>query len=258
MLRPAYVRLRALWRLLRVLGHALRGWWTIRHHFPGLTAAAREQEVQRWAQGMLTRMGIVLEVQGLAHVQSPALLVSNHVSWLDILVLHASRFCRFVSKSDVGGWPLVGTLATGAGTLYIERGSRRDAQRVVQLMAQSLQRGEVLALFPEGTTSDGHSVLPFHANLLQSAIDSGVPALPLALAYREAGDERPSRAAAYIDHDSLAGSIWRVLKAQRLQVRLVYGQAEQAGTRARREWAVDLQQQVLALLKTDIRAPSSS
>jgi 1-acyl-sn-glycerol-3-phosphate acyltransferase len=251
-MRPVVTTLRALLRMARVLVHVLRGWWTIRRRFPALSPAARQQQVQRWALGMLDRMGIALELSACdaagGLTQAPLLLVSNHVSWLDILVLHASRFCRFVSKDDVRGWPLLGALATGAGTLYIERGSRRDAQRVVQLMAASLQRGEVVALFPEGTTSEGRMVLPFHGNLLQSAIDSGVPALPLALAYLDGPSGQLASAAAYVNDDSLLASVWRVLKSQGLRARLAVGQPELAAGRSRRDWAADLRQRVQGLL----------
>ena len=89
--------------------------------------------------------------------------------------MHAARYCRFISKSDVQGWPIVGTLATAAGTLYIERASRRDALRMVRGMADALRAGEVLAVFPEGTTGDGRTLLPFHANLLEAAVQAGAP-----------------------------------------------------------------------------------
>ena len=92
--------------------------------------------------------------------------------------MHAARHCRFVSKSDVQGWPLIGTLATAAGTLYIERSSRRDALRMVRSMQEALERGEVLAVFPEGTTGDGREMLPFHANLLQAAVAAKAPVQP--------------------------------------------------------------------------------
>src|SRR2546427_547611 len=97
------------------------------------------------------------------------LMVSNHISWLDIPVLHAARHCRFISKSDVKGWPLIGTLATAAGTLYIERTSRRDARRMVQSMEESLQRREILAIFPEGTTGADDLVAVVHYGQRQTA-----------------------------------------------------------------------------------------
>ena len=92
-----------------------------------MNAPQREARVQAWALRMLTLLGVRLELRGQPPVAGPVLLVANHISWLDILVMHAARHCRFVSKADVRHWPLIGTLADGAGTLYIERESRRDA-----------------------------------------------------------------------------------------------------------------------------------
>jgi len=120
-------------------------------------------------------------VNGTPPAGGPVLLAANHISWLDIVVIHAARHCRFISKADIQHWPVVGTLATGAGTLYIERESRRDAMRVVHHMAERLSLGQVLAVFPEGTTGDGTHVLPFHANLLQAAIAVNAPIQPVAL-----------------------------------------------------------------------------
>ncbi|MDF3823608.1 lysophospholipid acyltransferase family protein, partial [Leptospira sp. 96542] len=124
--------------------------------------------MQVWARALLRHLGLRVEVQGDVVSPGPLLLVSNHISWLDIMSLHAARYCRFVAKADIQRWPLVGRLVTGAGTLYIQRDSRRDAMRVVQHIAERLRAGEVLAVFPEGTTSDGQDLLPFHANLLQA------------------------------------------------------------------------------------------
>ncbi len=142
--------------------------------------------MQAWARRMLEVLGIALQVRGQPPLRGPMLLVANHISWLDILVLHAARHCRFVSKADVKRWPLIGALATGAGTLYIERESRRDAMRVVHHMAASLRSGDIVAVFPEGTTSDGMTLLPFHANLVQAAISAQAPVQPVALQFVEA------------------------------------------------------------------------
>ncbi|HEX2677130.1 MAG TPA: lysophospholipid acyltransferase family protein, partial [Polyangiales bacterium] len=127
--------MRAAWRLVHALAHALAGWRTIVFEFPRLTPSEREERVRLWAREMLRVLGIELRVRGTPAESGPMLLVANHISWLDILVMHASRHCRFVSKSEVERWPLIGTLATGAGTLYIERESRRHAMRVVHHMA---------------------------------------------------------------------------------------------------------------------------
>lgn len=240
--------LRALWLLLRGGAHMARGWWTIRTRFPALTQREREARVQAWAAEFLRLWGIGLEVHGTPPAHGPLLLVANHISWLDILVLHAAGFCRFVSKAQVRHWPLIGPLASGAGTLYIERESRRDAMRVVHHMAESLGRGEVVAVFPEGTTSDGSGVLPFHANLLQAAISAGAPAQPVALRFVDAVTRAPSLAPIYIGDDSLVASVWRTLTARGVTAVVRYGAPQAADDRGRREWSADLRQAVGELM----------
>ena len=123
--------LRVSYRLTRALWHIVAGFVTIRRHFHKLSAHERGLHVEAWARRMLHISGIELVVQGEPLAKGPVLLVANHISWLDILVMHSTGYCRFVSKSEVQRWPLVGTLASGAGTLFIERESRRDAHRVV-------------------------------------------------------------------------------------------------------------------------------
>ncbi|MBX3589116.1 MAG: 1-acyl-sn-glycerol-3-phosphate acyltransferase [Ramlibacter sp.] len=237
----------ASWKLLRALVHMLAGWITIRLVFPRLGQAERDLRVQAWAQRMLHLLGLDIEVTGAAPVAGPLLLVANHISWLDIVLMHAGRHCRFVSKSDVRHWPLIGTLATGAGTLYIERESRRDAMRVVHHMAGSLSAGDILAVFPEGTTSDGVSLLPFHANLLQAAISADAPVQPVALSFLDARSRLPSRAPCYIDDDTLLGSIWRTLATPGIVAVVRYGEPQRAQGRDRRTWAAALRDEVLQL-----------
>jgi 1-acyl-sn-glycerol-3-phosphate acyltransferase len=239
--------LRGVARLAHALGHALAGWWTIRHKFPGLSAAGREEEVQRWAVRLLQILGVELQVTGDPAARGPMLLVANHVSWLDILVLHAARHCRFVSKAQVRHWPLIGTLATGAGTLYIERESRRDAMRVVHHMAEALRTGDVLAVFPEGTTSDGRGLLPFHANLLQAAVSADAPVQPVAIRFVDARTGSLSIAPAYVGDDSLVRSLWSTVTAPRFVARVVFGEPERAAGRNRRAWAAQLRDAVAAL-----------
>lgn len=235
---------RAIWRLLWALSHIAGGMWTIVFRFPKLTQHEREARVHAWAQAMLRGVGITLVLQGRPVAQGPALLVANHLSWLDIVVMHASRYCRFVSKSDIKHWPLVGTLASGAGTLYIERASRRDAHRVVHHMVERLQLGEVLAVFPEGTTGDGITMKPFHANLLQAAISADAPVQPLALRFVDVGTGQTSFAPRYIDDDSIFVSIWQTLCVKELRAEVVFGEAQHCNGRDRRVWATDLQKEV--------------
>lgn len=240
----------ALWLLLRGGAHIAGGWWTIRTRFPKLTQAEREAEVQRWAHGFLRLWRIELQVRGQPPARGPLLLVANHISWLDILVLHAAGYCRFVSKADIKDWPMIGMMATGAGTLYIARDSRRDALRVVHHMRDALVRGEVVAVFPEGTTSDGLTLLPFHANLIQAAVSAQAPVLPVALEFIDGRSGRMSTAPMYIGDQTLLESVWRTLTTPGLRAVVSYGEPQRPEGRERREWAEQLRQSVAALRTT--------
>lgn len=245
--RQPLPRWRATWRLLRALAHLLRGLLTIVFIFPRLSPEQRELRVQDWSARLLACLGVKLVVEGEAAVPGPLLLVANHISWLDITALHAARFCRFVSKADVARWPLIGALASGVGTLFIERASRRDAMRVVHHMAASLRAGEVLAVFPEGTTGDGEQLLPFHANLLQAAIAADAPVQPVALKFIDRHSGRRSTAPLYVGDDTLLASLWRTLRAPGITVVVRFGVVQRADGRERRAWSADLRAQVQAL-----------
>jgi 1-acyl-sn-glycerol-3-phosphate acyltransferase len=238
--------LRAIAKFLRVIAQVLRGYWTIRTLFPKLSDEQQARYVEVWARGMLAIIGIEVRVKG--HPASgPVLMAANHISWLDILVMHAACHCRFVAKSEIRGWPLVGVLTTGGGSLYIERGSNRDAMRLVHQMTAALQQGQVLAVFPEGGTGDGVTLRPFHANLLQAAISAGAPIQPIALQFLDAQTQQTSLAPCYRDTDTLVSSLWRTLCAPPLLAQVRYGESQIAQGRNRREWAIDLQETVAHL-----------
>jgi 1-acyl-sn-glycerol-3-phosphate acyltransferase len=239
--------LRAFWRLLRALMLAIAGWFTITLLFPHRTPRERQATVQAWARGMLDVLGIPLQVEGQPPLEGPVLLVANHISWLDILVMHAARHCRFVSKADVKRWPLIGTLATGGGTLYIEREKRRDAMRVVHHMRESLVAGEIVAVFPEGTTGDGRALLPFHGNLIQAAISADAPIQPVGLRFVDRATGQDSQGPLYLDDDTLVGSLWRTLAGPPFVAQVRFGEPQKAQGRDRRQWAHDLREAVQTL-----------
>ena len=232
--------LRALWRVLRLLVHALLGLLVVLLRFPRLSPEQQQARVQAWAMGLLRCAGITLWVRGEPVLHGPVLLVANHLSWLDIPVMHAARYCRFISKADVQDWPIVGTLATAAGTLYIQRESRRDAQRMVGRMHDALQAGEVLAVFPEGTTGDGRALLPFHANLIQAAIAAGAPVQPVGLRFADQRTGATSHAPSFVGDETLIGSVWRTLSAPPLVAIVHFGIPQHAEGRDRRAWSQDL------------------
>ena len=216
---PVRPRTVAVWRMLRATAHVVRGIWIIRTRFDRQSPEQTEATVAQWSRDMLRIMGVQLEVRGQAPAAGPCLVVANHISWLDILVINAAQPVRFVSKADVLRWPLLGSLVAGAGTLFIERERKRDALRVVHQCAEALQRGETVAVFPEGTTGSGPELLPFHANLLQSAVSVDAPLQPLALRY-SLPNERHAQAAAYVGEMTLVASLWQVVSNKNLRADL--------------------------------------
>ncbi len=240
-------QLRAVWRLLRAIVHMLHGMVVALIVFPHGSAEARDAKVQWWAAKLLRVLGIELVAEGLTPKPGAVLIVANHISWLDIMAISAVRPVRFISKAEVGQWPLVGWLVTLAGTLYIERASRRDAVRVVHTMAEALAQGDALAVFPEGTTSDGNGVLPFHANLLQAAISTGTAVQPVALRYSDPS-HAISPAVAYIGDTSLLQSLWMVVGASGLRVHVRVLDAHATEHADRRALANYLHQQIVQQL----------
>ena len=207
--------LRAAWRLCRAVLHVVHG-MLVMTRFPMLDAAGRHARIRWWSAGLLNAMGLQVRVTGVAPRSGATLVVANHVSWLDIAAIHAAApHVRFVSKADVLGWPLLGWMVRGAGTLFIERERKRDAVRVVHAMASALQAGDTLAVFPEGTTGAGPELLPFHANLLQAAVSTGTPVQPVVLRFADAA-QAYSPAVAYIGDTTLMQSLWRVVSARGL------------------------------------------
>lgn len=236
------------WRLLRAVLHVLHG-MLVMTRFPHLSPAERHARIGWWSAGLVRAMGLTLHVSGLPR-PGATLLVANHVSWLDIAALHAAApQARFVSKADVLAWPLLGWLIRNAGTLFIERERKRDALRVVHQMAESLARGESVAVFPEGTTSDGTGLLPFHANLLQAAIAAEVPVQPMALRYADA--QAPvSEAVSYVGDITLLQSLWSVATSDGLSVRVQVLGAQSVAHADRRRLAERLHEDIATALQS--------
>jgi 1-acyl-sn-glycerol-3-phosphate acyltransferase len=229
-------RLIAAWRLTRMALHALHGLLVTLLVLPWLDATGRRARVQWWSARLLRLLGVQLQVHGQFRTGAK-LIVANHVSWLDITAIHAvCPEARFVSKSDVQRWPLIGRLVDAGDTLYIERDRKRDALRVVQVMTEALSAGDSVAVFPEGTTGDGRALLPFHANLLQAAIDGNAPIQPVALRYSEPGHP-VSLAAMFVGETTLMQSMALIARARDLRVTLHVLPAQSCGQADRRALA---------------------
>ena len=208
---PAPALLRG-WRSLRLLLRLLAGILTVALLFPFYGRGRRWRAVQRWSAGIVRALGIEVVVHG-APPPGAVLGVANHVSWADIQVIHSVWPVRFVAKSEVRGWPAVGWLAARTGTLFIARGRHRQAASTNQAIHRAFADGDAVMVFPEGTTTDGHSLLQFHASLLQPAVDEHVPVVPLALRYLDENGAIDT-APAYVGDDSLLDAL-RQMRARR-------------------------------------------
>lgn len=264
-------RLRAGMRLLRCTFHIGHGVLIVLLRFERLGASERHAHVRWWARKLLRLMAVTLQVEGQApSVEEPRrnqpagrLIVANHVSWLDMSAIHAVfPQARFVSKAAVKRWPLLSRLADAGGTLYLERERKRDALRVVGVMAASLGRGDTVAVFPESTTSDGHRLLPFHANLLQAAIANATPVQPVALRYVErdanaspGAADAPSRAVEFVGETTLVQSMWRIARADGLTVRVVLLPLLRSAGVERRALATQAQSAIVAALQENQALP---
>jgi 1-acyl-sn-glycerol-3-phosphate acyltransferase len=198
-------------RKLRIAMHLLHGMLSIVRRFPGADDELRQKLIRAWSMQLLRLCGVTLVVhRGDSAIERGALVVSNHVSWIDIFVIDAWRPTPFVSKAEIRQWPVVGWLATQIGTVFIQREKRSDARRIVEQLGERLAAGELVCVFPEGTTSDGLGILPFHANLFQAAVATGAAVQPICLLYEDA-QGRQTTAAAYWGDMSMATSLQAIL-----------------------------------------------
>jgi 1-acyl-sn-glycerol-3-phosphate acyltransferase len=147
----------------------------------------RQHEIRRWSRQLLALLSVELHVEGeVPDGAAGVMLVGNHMSWLDIFAINAVRPARFVSKAEVRQWPLIGWLSVSAGTLFIERARRRDTARINDSVTAALRGGDMVAVFPEGTATDGTAVHKFHSSLLEPAITAEAAVHPVAIRYTRA------------------------------------------------------------------------
>jgi lyso-ornithine lipid O-acyltransferase len=146
-----------------------------------LNERTRIEVLYRWSRRTLPRMGIRVEVTGTP--PDAGLIASNHLSYLDILVYSAIVPCAFIAKREIRAWPAVGWIATLACTIYVDRSRRSETHAIQPEIQSALTGGLRLFLFPEGTSSDGSRVLPFHSSLFQPAVDLQVPVSAASIEY---------------------------------------------------------------------------
>ena len=212
-------RLRLAWRLARVIVHLLAGLATCALVFPWAGRRLRDAATRRWSRRLLAICNVQVESAPGVPALEHALFVANHISWLDIFVLNSLHPCRFVAKAEIRSWPVLGWLASAAGTVFIARGNRRELRHIFKGIVSVLEQGERVAFFPEGTVGQQGSVLPFHANLFEAAIDAKVALQPCALAYLDANGNW-HRSVDYMGEVSFVDSLLTILNGAPVRARV--------------------------------------
>ncbi|MES3025125.1 MAG: lysophospholipid acyltransferase family protein [Pseudomonadota bacterium] len=205
--------------------------------FPWAGPARWDRYVQRWSRQLLGLCRVTLAPVAGVPALTRTMVVANHVSWLDIFVINALHPSHFVAKSEIRDWPALGWLASRAGTIFIARGSRRELRHIFKSLVGALERGERIALFPEGTTAAQGALLPFHANLFEAAIDAGVPVQPYALRYLDAGGALHP-AVEFLGEMTFAQSLEAILSGGAIEAQLTRLPAIESVDAHRRELAL--------------------
>ena len=206
-----------LTKYLRLIHAFGRAFWILWIKFPRLSRDMKLEAIKNWSQHTLDILGIEVLHETSAspadHAGAPRLLVANHVSWVDALIIQTIQPSIFVAKSEVKSWPIVGSIATGCGVVFVDRGSPSSARRMVDELSSALHHGYCVAGFPEGTSSEGSSVSLFHANLFEAAINHNIQVQPLAIRYTNPHTGGLCLKAAFIGDIGFVQSLHQVMRS---------------------------------------------
>ena len=227
--------MKAYFRALKILLHAFLAVLTGIFRYPSWSPEKQRQYIRNWSKKLFRIIGIEVTIINEHLLASHALIVSNHLSWLDIFLINTAQPSRFIAKDSIRSWPLIGWLATRAGTVYLKRNNVRDLRNTFRTLVTYLRKGEYFVFFPEGTSGGSQNrLLPFHSNLFEAAIEARAPVQPCVLHYV---DERnlfhPS-----IDSEiklSLFDNIMRVLKTDTIRAELLILPVIESADMERRE-----------------------
>ncbi len=234
------------WRYARLIVHLLYGQVLVAAVLAGLIGRdGPERLTQAWNRHLLRILGLRVSVRGAPATTRGRMTVANHVSWLDIPLIAACEPTRFVAKSEIRNWPVAGWLANAAGTFYIRRG-KGGARPLLDKLTPYLQDGGAITVFPEGTTTDGRQVLPFHARLLAAPQAAASLVQPVAIRYGPGHDG--THVAPFIGDDDLVSHIRRVLREPALAIEVTYCEPIPAAGRERDELAAQAWAAVCAAL----------
>jgi 1-acyl-sn-glycerol-3-phosphate acyltransferase len=242
------------YRFCRLFVHVVYAVILMAFFYPYLSKARRTLIIKRWSSTLLDILNVQLKLQGNPPAAIPvnSMLAANHVSWLDIFILYTQHYMRFVAKAEMRTWPVIGWLAVNAGTLFIERVRRFDTARINQTITQALRGGDCVAIFPEGTTTDGTYLQAFHTSLLEPAVISQNALYPVALRYCDRTGAVNTEAA-YVDQMTLMGSLIKILAQREILAELIFAKPIPAQGKNRRELARAAEAAIAGRLNLSVR-----
>jgi len=206
-----------------------------------------------WARAAVQIMGMKVTVRNPAP-EPPFLLVSNHLSYVDVILLQSQVNCTFIAKSEVAGWPIVGRLCRSMKTIFVDRNRKRDALRANTHIARAMTRASGVVLFAEGTSTKGETVLPFRSALLECAAKNQLPVHFASISYLTPADELSAdRSICWWGKMTLPGHVFRLLQLSGFKASLVFGPAPVVAA-DRRELAVQLWSAVTAQFTPVVRS----
>ena len=224
--------------------------------FPLISWQWKRRSIKRWSYFLVRALGMRLVVERAppaANLQG--LMVSNHSSWTDIFATNAVQAVRFISKSEIREWPILGRLVTMAGTLYVERGNRNKINETNESIRDAVAAGDLVGFYPEGTTTDGTYLLPFKTNLFQPAVDYQMMVYPVAVSYRQRGE--PTRLASYEGNTSFGESLLSLTRAAGLEVYVAFGEPIAGGMYEHRAaLALATQDAIMGMTGLVVKMPS--
>ena len=243
--------LRGSLRLLHLIAHLFKGLFLSYTKLHGTQShdlsKAQHEIIQTWLHRSAEIIGIDIQIHGTPAL-APTFVVANHISWLDILIISSVLPVSFLSKAEIRSWPVIGTLAAKAGTLFIHRGSKNGAAEAIQLMQKKLKAGHSVASFPEAKTTHGIEVHTFHPRLFAAAIETGILVQPVAIRYPHKDGAHPH--VPYVDEANIISHSFRIMCAKSTLAEVTFCEPIESKDRMRKDVAFSARKAIAAIVES--------
>lgn len=210
--------------------------WLVVFVIPYKTTLQGDAIIQIWCRQVLNILNLRVNSSGYLPIPtgSPIMFVSNHISWLDVLILNAVHRLYFVAKAEIRSWPIIGRIVAGTGTIFLERDRIKSLAQVRQSLTHALREGKCVGMFPEGTTTDGSTLKSFHSGLFQAAVDAQAPVRPVTIKFTK-DDGTINCIPAFLGNQSLIRSILNILAEPETNAEIHFGRPLQSIDQSRWE-----------------------